>query len=58
MDFTSLLDIFIYISPSFVLSIINLFSFMVKLVVVEEAEVAQVDESDPKDSCCVKEKKS
>ena len=57
MDLTLLLDIF-YIAPSFVMSIINYFSFIVKLVVVEEVEVTQVDESDPQDSCCVKEKRS
>ena len=35
MDFTLLLDIFC-IAPSFVLSIIKYFSFIVKLVVVEK----------------------
>ena len=39
------------------LSIIKQFSFIVKLV-VEEVEVADVDESHPDDSCRVKEKKS
>ena len=56
-DFTLLLDIF-YIAPSVVLSIIKKFSFIVKLVVVEEVEVAEVDNSDPDNSCCVKEKNS
>ena len=50
--------IFFYIAPSFVLSIIKQFSFIVKLVFVEEVEVTQADESDPRDSCCVKEKRS
>ena len=56
MDFT-LFDIF-YIVPSFVFFIIKLLSFIVKLVIVEEVEVAEVDDSNPDDSCCVEEKKS
>ena len=46
MDCMLLMDIF-YIASSFVLSIITQFSFIVKLVVVEEVEVAKVDESHP-----------
>ena len=58
MDFTLLLDIF-YIAPSFVLSInIKKFSVIVKLVVVEEVEVAEVDANHPDDSCRVEEKNS
>ena len=48
--------IFFYIAPSFVLRIIKQFSFIVKLVVVEEVGVAEVDESHPDDSCRVEEK--
>ena len=56
MDFTLLLDIF-YIAPSFILSILKFFSFIVKLVVVKEVEIAEIDESHPDDSCCVEERK-
>ena len=56
LDFKLLLDIF-YIASSFVLSIVTVVYFTVKLVVVEEIEVTEVDESHPDDSCCVKKKK-
>ena len=55
MDFALLFDSFYIASPS-VLSIIKWFGFVVKLIFVEELEAAEVGESHPDNSCCVKEK--